>query len=192
MKNAKKLICSLLILFMAVASSFTYSQAAMTTPKQVIIINTRTNRLGYYKSGKLVKEFRVATGKASTPTPTGKTKVVNKIKNRPYYSGGIAGGAPNNPLGDRWLGLNLNGTYGTTYAIHGNNNASSIGKSVSAGCVRMHNSEIRWLYDQVTIGTLDSFSPYPSVFQQIIYRKKRCGILWCSTSFLSLIKQPAA
>ena len=152
LKNAKKLICFLLILFMAVASSFTYSQAAMTTPKQVIIINTRTNRLGYYKSGKLVKEFRVATGKASTPTPTGKTKVVNKIKNRPYYAGGIAGGAPNNPLGKRWIGLHLGGTYGTTYGIHGNIDASSIGKHVSGGCIRMHNDEVEWLFDQINIG----------------------------------------
>ena len=100
-------------------------------------------------TNKLVKTFPVATGKASSPTPTGKSKIVNKIKNRPYYKGGIPGGSPKNPLGDRWLGLHIKGTYGTTYGIHGNNNASSIGKNVSAGCVRMHNSDIRWLFDQI-------------------------------------------
>lgn len=75
--------------------------------KHLIIINTKTNKLGYFVNNKLVKTFPVATGKASTPTPTGKSKIVNKIKNRPYYSGGIPGGSPRNPLGDRWLGLHI-------------------------------------------------------------------------------------
>ena len=119
----------------------------------LLIINSNTNKMGYFVNYKLVKEFRVATGKSSSQTPQGKTKVVNKIKNRPYYSGGIPGGDPRNPLGDRWLGLNLRGTYGTTYGIHGNNNESSIGKHVSGGCIRMHNSEVRWLFDKVPVGT---------------------------------------
>ena len=152
-KNAKRGICILLVLLMAIGFNFSSSDAAMTTPAHCIIINTKTNKLAYYKSGKLVKEFKVATGKSSTPTPLGKSKIVNKIKNRPYYSAGIPGGSPNNPLGDRWLGLHLKGTYGTTYAIHGNNNPSSIGKSVSGGCIRMYNDEVRWLYNQVPVGT---------------------------------------
>lgn len=123
-----------------------YSQAASN---HLIIINTKTNKMGYYVNNKLVKEFRVATGKKSTPTPTGKCKIVNKIKNRPYYSGGIPGGDPRNPLGDRWLGLHIKGTYGTTYAIHGNNNESSIGKHISGGCIRMHNKDVRWLFNQI-------------------------------------------
>ncbi|MED4267070.1 L,D-transpeptidase [Priestia megaterium] len=57
---------------------------------------------------------------------------MNKIKNRPYYTGHIPGGNPRNPLGKRWLGLNANGTYGgDTYGIHDNNNESSSGKYVS-------------------------------------------------------------
>ena len=151
-KNAKKGICILLVLLIAIGFNTSSSDAAMTTPAYCIIINTKTNKLAYYKSGKLVKEFKVATGKSSTPTPLGKSKIVNKIKNRPYYSGGIPGGDPRNPLGDRWLGLQLRGTYGTTYGIHGNNNASSIGKYVSGGCIRMYNDEVRWLYDQVDVG----------------------------------------
>lgn len=119
---------------------------------QYLIINSKKNKLGYFKDGVLVREFSVATGKSSTPTPQGKFKVVNKIKNRPYYSGGISGGSPNNPLGDRWLGLHVGATYGTTYAIHGNNNESSIGKHISGGCIRMHNNEVRWLFDQISVG----------------------------------------
>lgn len=123
------------------------------TSNHLLIINSKINKMGYFVNNKLVKEFRIATGKSTSQTPQGKTKIVNKIKNRPYYSGGIPGGDPRNPLGDRWLGLHLKGTYGTTYGIHGNNNESSIGKHVSGGCVRMYNSEVRWLFDQVPVGT---------------------------------------
>ncbi|MEH7347923.1 Ig-like domain-containing protein [Gottfriedia acidiceleris] len=133
-------------------SKFSYTEAKSSQPLsngQLIIINTNTNKLSYYNKGKLVKTFSVATGKASSPTPTGKFKIVNKIKNRPWYKENIPGGAPNNPLGKRWMGLSV----GSAYGIHGNANESSIGKSVSHGCIRMHNSEIEWLFDQINVGT---------------------------------------
>ncbi len=117
------------------------------------MINKATNQLAYYNNGKMVKTFKVATGRQNGFTPEGTFKVVNKIKNRPYYKDNIAGGDPRNPLGDRWLGLNARGTHGTTYAIHGNNNSKSIGTYASAGCIRMYNDEIRWLFDQVKVNT---------------------------------------
>lgn len=128
-----------------------FTQAA--EGKQLIIINKTINKLAFFENGKLVKTFPIATGKTKSLTPEGTFPIVNKIKNRPYYKEGIPGGSPLNPLGDRWLGLNARGTYGTTYAIHGNNNPSSIGKYVSAGCVRMHNSDIHWLFDRVKLQT---------------------------------------
>lgn len=132
-----------------------------------IIIKTSNNTMAYYKDGILVKEFNVATGKKSTPTPKGKFKIVNKIVNRPYYKYNIRGGDPRNPLGNRWLGLQVGSTYGTTYAIHGNNNESSIGESVSAGCVRMHNNDIKWLFDQVPKQTTVIISNSSQSYNQI-------------------------
>ncbi|MFC5648097.1 L,D-transpeptidase family protein [Paenibacillus solisilvae] len=119
----------------------------------MIIVNKKTNQLAFFKDGVLVKTFSVATGKTKDLTPEGSFTIANKIKNRPYYKEKIPGGDPRNPLGDRWLGLDVNGTHGTTYAIHGNNNEKSIGKYVSAGCIRMKNEEIHWLYPQVKIDT---------------------------------------
>nr|WP_274363553.1 MULTISPECIES: L,D-transpeptidase family protein [unclassified Paenibacillus] len=121
--------------------------------EDLIIVNKKTNKLAYYRNGVLEKEFSVATGRTTKLTPEGKFKIVSKIKNRPYYKDNIPGGDPKNPLGDRWLGLEVGKTYGTTYAIHGNNNPDSIGKYVSAGCIRMNNDEIHWLYDQVKMFT---------------------------------------
>ena len=124
-----------------------------TVLNNLIIINSRNNTLRYYTSGKLSRSYPCATGASSSPTPQGKFYVYNKIVNRPYYKLNIPGGAPNNPLGKRWLGLYVNGTKGTTYAIHGSNNESSIGKNVSKGCVRMHNADIEAFYDIVPVGT---------------------------------------
>ena len=127
--------------------------SASAAESKLIIINKSNNQLAYYENSQLKKVFSVGTGRSHSLTPEGKFKIVNKIKNRPYYTGNIPGGDPRNPLGDRWLGLNAGGTWGTTYAIHGNNNPDSIGGYVSSGCVRMHNGEVEWLFNQVPVDT---------------------------------------
>ncbi|KAI7259981.1 hypothetical protein KC345_g10169 [Hortaea werneckii] len=142
-----------LVFILLFAACFTGSAAAASLSSDLIIVNKKTNLLAYFSAGKLEKVFPVATGKTKSLTPEGSFKIVVKIKNRPYYKEKIPGGDPANPLGDRWLGLEVNGTHGTTYAIHGNNNESSIGKYVSAGCIRMHNEDIHWLYPKVAKNT---------------------------------------
>jgi len=42
---------------------------------------------------------------------------------------------------------------GDGYALHGTNNPSSIGQSVSHGCIRLRNEDIQTLYEMVPIGT---------------------------------------
>jgi hypothetical protein len=42
---------------------------------------------------------------------------------------------------------------GNGYAIHGTNQPSSIGRSVSHGCIRMRNSDIAALFEMVPVGT---------------------------------------
>ncbi|WP_317964332.1 L,D-transpeptidase family protein [Paenibacillus sp. CCS19] len=120
---------------------------------QLIVINKKTNKLAFFEGGQLIRTFSVATGRTNKLTPEGSFEIVNKIKNRPYYKEHIPGGDPRNPLGDRWMGLDVNGTAGTTYAIHGNNNSKSIGKYVSSGCIRMYNEDIHWLFPQIKLGT---------------------------------------
>lgn len=147
-KRIKSFCAALLAIIIIFSSSATISDAAS---KQLIIINSKYNTLNFYENNILVKKFKCATGKASTPTPQRKTTIVNKIKNRPYYKLGIPGGDPRNPLGKRWMGLNMYG-YGTTYGIHGTNNESSIGKNVSGGCIRMYNKDVEWLFNRIRVG----------------------------------------
>lgn len=143
----------MLVFGLLIAACFAGAGKVEAAGSDLIIVNKKTNKLAYFSEGKLVKTFPVATGKSKELTPEGSFKMVVKVKNRPYYKDKIPGGDPANPLGDRWLGLEVNGTYGTTYAIHGNNNESSIGKYVSAGCIRMHNADIHWLYPKIAKNT---------------------------------------
>ncbi|MDO7789071.1 L,D-transpeptidase family protein [Desulforamulus aquiferis] len=117
---------------------------------KIIVINKKKNQLGYYEEGLLTKVFPVATGQKRSYTPEGQFKVISKIVNPPYYKLNIPGGSPYNPLGPRWLGISAPGG---TYGIHGNNNPNSIGTYASAGCIRLRNEDIKWLYDHTSLGT---------------------------------------
>ena len=61
-------------------------------------------------------------------------------------------GGPNNPLGARALYLFQNGR-DTFFRIHGTTQPSTIGRSVSNGCIRMINEHVIDLYQRVPIGT---------------------------------------
>ena len=100
----------------------------------------------------LVKHFKVGLG-AEGSTPTGEWRVGTKLVNPTYYPprGGqvIAADDPQNPLGERWIGLV--GVSGAAvgqerYGIHGTIEPQSIGQNVSLGCVRMYNEDVAQLY----------------------------------------------
>ncbi len=113
----------------------------------LIIVDKNSRRVNFYRNCRLVRSMPCAIGKASTQTPSGKYRILEKIQNRPYYKDHIPGGDPRNPLGKYWLGI------GNGYALHGTNNEGSIGGAVSHGCMRMYNSDIQWLYSQAKVGT---------------------------------------
>jgi len=112
------------------------------------------------KSEEVVEVLAIpnANGKPSTPTPSGRTTVRDKRldpvwhppasidpRRRPVppYSK-----THKNPLGVAWIGTNMD-----SIGLHGTNNPSSIGKSVSHGCVRHQNDDILKLYALVEPGT---------------------------------------
>jgi lipoprotein-anchoring transpeptidase ErfK/SrfK len=69
------------------------------------------------------------------------------IERQPYLPRMMAGG-PGNPLGARALYLG-----NTLYRIHGTNQPSTIGQTVSSGCIRLLNGDIEDLYSRVQVGT---------------------------------------
>jgi lipoprotein-anchoring transpeptidase ErfK/SrfK len=124
---------------------------------EVIVINRSVNRLYLYEGEKLSRTFGVATGQSIYPTPHGTFHIVVKWKNPWWYpptQDAWAKGlkpvppGPDNPLGTRWMGLSSPGV-----GIHGTDAPSSIGYSVSHGCIRMQVPDAEWLFDHVDVGT---------------------------------------
>jgi len=117
-------------------------------------VDKSENTLTYYFYNVPLKTFRVATGKTEQDTPNGVFPVVMLVKNPWYLKKNIPGGDPKNPLGTRWIGIEVPGTDGSVYGVHGTNQPELIGTHASAGCVRMQNSDVQWLYEHVHVGTL--------------------------------------
>jgi lipoprotein-anchoring transpeptidase ErfK/SrfK len=124
----------------------------------VVTVDKRSFTLRLFKRLKFSKRYGIAVGAAGYDTPPGlynvQTKQVNPAwtaPNRPWagaYAGTtIPGGAPNNPLKARWIGVN--GAVG----IHGTGEPWSIGTRASHGCIRMRVPDVIDLYDRVPIGT---------------------------------------
>ncbi|UOQ42614.1 L,D-transpeptidase [Halobacillus salinarum] len=118
----------------------------------VIVVNKATHELGLFQNGREVFHAPVATGKTKELTPEGVFTIKVKAVNPYYRKKNIPGGDPRNPLGSRWIGFDANGTDGRIFGVHGTNKPASIGKSVSAGCIRMKNQNVEKLYDLVKAG----------------------------------------
>lgn len=118
-----------------------------------LIINKKTNQLAFIEHNQVLQVYPVATGRSIQQTPEGEFTIVVKAIDPYYRKKDILGGAKENPLGTRWIGINARGTDGRIYGIHGNNNPESIGHNVSAGCVRMYEKDVQQLFNRVPIGT---------------------------------------
>ena len=68
------------------------------------------------------------------------------------YAAGMPGG-PGNPLGARALYLYRSNGTDSYLRIHGTPNPRGLGQRISNGCVRMANSQVIDLYNEVPLGT---------------------------------------
>lgn len=114
-----------------------------------IVINIPAMTLEVLGNGELVKSYRIAVGKRSTPTPTGSFQIASMVKDPTWYGpkGEIAKPGTKNPVGTRWLGLDRKG-----YGIHGTNAPGSIGRAASHGCIRLRNADAEDLFERVRVG----------------------------------------
>jgi len=124
----------------------------------VLTIDRDNFKLRLFKGLKFRKSYGIAVGMAGLDTPAGRYAIQNKQVNPAWHvpnsawAGSLAGqvipgGAPNNPLRARWLGI-ANGV-----GIHGTAEDWSIGTRASHGCIRMHVSDVIDLYPRVPVGT---------------------------------------
>ncbi len=114
-----------------------------------IVVDKSQNQMLVTLNNEFFKLYHVSTGKDNS-TPVGSFKIVNKVPNPVWYHEGAAvpSGSPDNVLGTRWMGLDK-----PSYGIHGTVDPNAIGQQVTAGCVRMSNSDVEELFDIVPVGT---------------------------------------
>src|SRR3954463_9078959 len=136
----------LAVLILSAARLHAQEQAQQSTRQ--IIVSLPDRKLALIQDGEVKKVYPVAVGKATTPSPSGSFVIANRVTNPTYYHPGqvIEPGA-DNPLGNRWIGLNQKG-----YGIHGTNAPSSIGKAASHGCIRMAKKDLEELFEIVRPG----------------------------------------
>jgi lipoprotein-anchoring transpeptidase ErfK/SrfK len=124
----------------------------------VLTIDRDNFKLRLFKGLKFRKSYGIAVGMAGLDTPAGRYAIQNKQVDPAWHvpnsawAGSLAGqvipgGAPNNPLRARWLGI-ANGV-----GIHGTAEDWSIGTRASHGCIRMHVSDVIDLYPRVPVGS---------------------------------------
>ncbi len=129
---------------------------------QVLFLQQDRRTLRLYEDGEAVREWPVAVGRPSAPTPTGEFTIgatrVEPTWTNPDPDGWgadlpeVVGPGPDNPLGARALNWNRDGR-DTLIRFHGTNEPASIGQAASQGCVRMHDDDVIELYDRVSTGT---------------------------------------
>ena len=142
----RKLATLTSVVLLATAEAMAQDQS--TRPVRRIVVSLSDRKLAVVEDGQVVKIFPTAVGAPESPSPVGIFKIVTNIPDPTWYTKGrVVGPGKNNPLGTRWLGLNLKG-----YGIHGTNNPGSIGHNASHGCIRMKNHDVEELFGMVDVG----------------------------------------
>lgn len=141
-------------------------------PREGIVINSAEMRLYYYPKGtKTVVVLPIGVGELGKDTPINWTTKVERKKDGPTWTptkkmheDSVAASSPlpayfppgpDNPMGLYALYI------GRLYAIHGTNANFGIGLRVSHGCVRLRADDIKWLFDNVPVGTRVQFIDQP-------------------------------
>lgn len=114
-----------------------------------VLVDKSQNILILKTGEDVVKTYTVSTG-TNNSSPVGTFKITSKLTNPTWFKSGavVASGSPENILGTRWMGFDLGG-----YGIHGTTDPQNLGKQVTAGCVRMANSDVEELYSIIPEGT---------------------------------------
>lgn len=127
----------------------------------VFVIDLSKNVLYHYdENGKAQMAYLIASGKPSTPTDKG-LRIVSHTETYPYKSAPSTTKRYKHPkdYGPRAIILRIldpltGETTQTGEFIHGNKDASSIGKYISKGCIRMDNEVIKKLAKVVKHGDI--------------------------------------
>lgn len=151
-------------------------------PHVGIVINLAEMRLYYYPETNKNERQKVIThpigvGREGWTTPTGKTKIIQRIKDPTWTPPAsilaehlekgdplpkVVPAGPDNPLGAFAMRLGMPG-----YLLHGTNRPFGVGMRVSHGCIRLFPEDIEHLFGIVVLDT-----PV-----EILYQPNKAGLL---------------
>jgi lipoprotein-anchoring transpeptidase ErfK/SrfK len=112
-------------------------------------VDLSNRRLSFFRDGRLVLATTAGVGATGTPTPTG----------RYYVNQRLHAPDPSGPFGTGGIGISafspvlIDWAQGGPIAIHGTNDPSSVGRSVSHGCIRIENGLLRHLFRATETGS---------------------------------------
>jgi lipoprotein-anchoring transpeptidase ErfK/SrfK len=124
--------------------------------EEALRVHLSARRLDIFRAGTLVRRFTVAVGASSSPTPTGRYAVAEKLPGARFGPAfgccilGLTAHQPHPPRG--W-----SRTTAWFVAVHG---GGGIGAAVSAGCVHLPDDDLRYLMRTVPLGTPVFTSPF--------------------------------
>lgn len=123
-------------------------------------IDTGTSMLTVYEGERIMAAYPVTLGSGQTESPIGDWKVteISGMPNFRYDKSMLKEGirsdnfhmlppGPNNPVGVLWIQLNKTGI-----GLHGTSEPETIGRSASAGCVRLANWDVVRLAAKIRAG----------------------------------------
>jgi lipoprotein-anchoring transpeptidase ErfK/SrfK len=125
-------------------------EVRLTQTPYRIEVSLSTHHITVFDKSAVLYQGPVATGATATPTPTGSyyLRVLLRSSN------------PSGVYGPFAFGLSAHSDALTTFSgsdaeigLHGNNNTSALGHSVSHGCIRMDNTAITTLSKILPLGT---------------------------------------
>ena len=124
------------LLLAGLVAGFLTFQSAPASANVIAKIDISQQRMRVYVNGQHKYTWKVSTGRPGYGTPTGSYSV--KRMHRTYYSRKYGGAAMPNSLFFRG-----------GFAVHGTSYVSQLGRPASHGCVRLHPSNARTLFNLV-------------------------------------------
>ena len=125
-------------------------------PSNGLVVNLPERGVFLFLDGTFDRFYPIAIGQPGRfATPTGQFQLVSRVKNPTWMPPEWAGlgvdtvvpAGPENPLGDRWMGLSHSGL-----GLHSTTQPTSIGSAASHGCMRMYPDMSHDLFDKVRVG----------------------------------------
>jgi lipoprotein-anchoring transpeptidase ErfK/SrfK len=114
-----------------------------------LVVTQSKHQIDIYHFGNIEHSFPVAVGAPATPTPTGTLFITELLKttNPGVYGDYAYGLSGHSPTLTDFEG------YDAQIGLHGTGDPTSIGHSVSHGCVRLNNADIDTLVPLLPLGT---------------------------------------